>query len=191
MASVSPLAPVLDTPRLRLSLLEPGDAPRVREYFERNREHFSAWDPPRPDGFFSDAYWREKLERARPDLEADLAVRFWLVDRQALEGPVLGTVHFNRIVRGPFQCAGLGYSLDEASVGRGLMHEALRAALAWMFGPCGFHRIEANYRPENLRSARVLTALGFVIEGHARDYLWIDGAWRDHVLTSLTAHTER
>jgi ribosomal-protein-alanine N-acetyltransferase len=42
----------------------------------------------------------------------------------------------------------------------------------------------ANYRPENLRSARLLARLGFIQEGYARDYLFIDGAWRDHVLTA-------
>jgi ribosomal-protein-alanine N-acetyltransferase len=44
----------------------------------------------------------------------------------------------------------------------------------------------ANYRPENERSGRLLQRLGFAREGYARDYLFIDGAWRDHVLTSLT-----
>jgi ribosomal-protein-alanine N-acetyltransferase len=29
-----------------------------------------------------------------------------------------------------------------------------------------------------------LRALGFTVEGYARDYLFIDGAWRDHVLTA-------
>jgi ribosomal-protein-alanine N-acetyltransferase len=44
----------------------------------------------------------------------------------------------------------------------------------------------ANYRPQNERSARLLERLGFTREGLAKDYLFIDGAWRDHVLTSLT-----
>jgi ribosomal-protein-alanine N-acetyltransferase len=43
----------------------------------------------------------------------------------------------------------------------------------------------ANFRPENDRSRRLLQRLGFVEEGFARNYLFIDGAWRDHVLTSL------
>jgi ribosomal-protein-alanine N-acetyltransferase len=44
----------------------------------------------------------------------------------------------------------------------------------------------ANYRPENERSGILLERLGFVREGLAKDYLFIDGQWRDHVLTSLT-----
>jgi ribosomal-protein-alanine N-acetyltransferase len=37
-----------------------------------------------------------------------------------------------------------------------------------------------------VRSGRLLRALGFVVEGYARDYLQINGRWEDHILTSLT-----
>jgi len=43
----------------------------------------------------------------------------------------------------------------------------------------------ANYQPSNERSAEVLRKLGFSIEGFARDYLFLAGQWRDHVLTAL------
>ena len=183
-------SPILDTPRLRLSLLAPADAPRVRDFLERNREYFRPWEPPRPEGYLTEAYWRDKLTEAPGDLEADRSVRFFLLRREAPDGSVIGVVNFSRLVRGAFLCAGLGYSLDERVAGQGLMQEALRASLAWMLDAHGFHRIEANYRPENLRSGRVLAALGFVVEGYARDYLLVDGAWRDHVLTSLTRRAD-
>jgi ribosomal-protein-alanine N-acetyltransferase len=55
-----------------------------------------------------------------------------------------------------------------------------------MFSPrVNLHRVQAAFRPENLRSGRVLERLGFRSEGVAPDYLYIDGAWRDHVVTSL------
>jgi ribosomal-protein-alanine N-acetyltransferase len=190
MVTLSVREPILDTPRLRLSLLGPPDARRVREYLERNREHFGPWEPPRPENYLTDAYWEEKLAEALPNLEQDRSVRWFVLRREAPSGPVIGMVNFSRLVRGGFQCAGLGYSLDQAAVGHGYMQEALRVALAWMFDQQGFHRIEANYRPENLRSGRVLAALGFVIEGYARDYLMVDGDWRDHVLTSLTRRSD-
>ena len=44
----------------------------------------------------------------------------------------------------------------------------------------------ANYMPINERSGRLLRSLGFQVEGYARDYLYVGGAWRDHVLTALT-----
>ena len=72
---------------------------------------------------------------------------------------------------------------------RGLVGErvrALAAAIAYCFEEMKLHRIMANYMPTNERSARLLRKLGFVPEGFARDYLFLGGTWRDHVLTSLT-----
>jgi len=36
-----------------------------------------------------------------------------------------------------------------------------------------------------VRGAFLLQKLGFEVEGQAKDYLFLNGAWRDHVLTSL------
>jgi ribosomal-protein-alanine N-acetyltransferase len=100
--------------------------------------------------------------------------------------PILGTCNYTNIVRGPFQACHLGYQVARDREGQGLMAEALRATNAYAFETLRLHRIMANHRPENERSARLLERLGFAREGVAKDYLFIDGAWRDHVLTSLT-----
>ncbi|PIQ43755.1 MAG: hypothetical protein COV52_04750 [Gammaproteobacteria bacterium CG11_big_fil_rev_8_21_14_0_20_46_22] len=65
------------------------------------------------------------------------------------------------------------------------MSEALRAVIAFVFEEQKLHRLMANYRPENKRSEAVLSNLGFEKEGFAKAYLYLDGAWRDHVLTAL------
>jgi len=64
------------------------------------------------------------------------------------------------------------------------MREGLEAALTYVFQELGVHRVMAAYMPHNERSARLLRSLGFEAEGYAREYLHLDGAWRDHVLTS-------
>ena len=66
------------------------------------------------------------------------------------------------------------------------MYEAAKLAIHYALYELRLHRIMANYLPTNERSARLLRRLGFVVEGYARDYLYINGAWRDHILTSLT-----
>ena len=48
------------------------------------------------------------------------------------------------------------------------------------------HRIEANIRPENHASRRVVEKLGFREEGMRRRHLHIDGAWRDHLCYAVT-----
>ena len=100
---------------------------------------------------------------------------------------MVGSVGLSNLSRGPFQNCSLGYSLDADCQGRGLMHEALQAVIAEAFAPAiNLHRLQAAARPENDRSLAVLARLGFADEGLARNYLYIDGAWRDHRLFAIT-----
>jgi ribosomal-protein-alanine N-acetyltransferase len=48
------------------------------------------------------------------------------------------------------------------------------------------HRVEVNIRPENRASLRVAHKLGFRPEGVRKNYLHIDGAWRDHATFAVT-----
>ncbi len=178
--------PVLETERLILTIGAPEDAGRYAAFAIDNEEHLARWEPPRPEGYHTEAYWYRRLERIRDELWHDLSLRLAIFRRSDPEGPLLGHVNFSQIVRGGAQSCTLGYSLDRRVVGRGMMTEALGAAIPYVFEHLGLHRIQANYVPTNERSGRVLRRLGFVVEGYARDYLFIGGEWRDHVLTSLT-----
>jgi ribosomal-protein-alanine N-acetyltransferase len=55
------------------------------------------------------------------------------------------------------------------------------------FGQVGLHRLQADIRPENLPSQRLVERLGFRQEGRLRRYLDIDGDWRDHLAYALLA----
>ncbi len=180
MATIDP--PRLVTARLVLEVPEPETAPRVAAYFARNEEHLAPWEPPRPAGFTGEAFWRERLAKSRLELLDGQALRFFVFKGNE----VAGSVNFTQVARGPFQACYLGYSIDKALEGQGYMSEALRAAIRHVFETVRLHRIMANYLPENTRSGKLLEKLGFVVEGVARQYLFINGAWRDHVLTSLT-----
>jgi ribosomal-protein-alanine N-acetyltransferase len=178
--------PELHTGRLALRLARPGMEGAMASFLEENFEgHLDRWSPPVAPPFFTAAFWRERLAISVEEFHAGRAVRFVMQDKGSLEGPILGTCNYTNIVRGPFQACHLGYQIARSHEGRGLMTEALRATNAFVFESLRLHRIMANYRPENARSARVLERLGFAREGLARDFLFIDGAWRDHVLTSL------
>jgi ribosomal-protein-alanine N-acetyltransferase len=176
----------LRTPRLALRLARPGLEAAVVRFLEENYAgHLDRWSPPAGPAFFTEEFWRQKLRIAVDEFHHDRAVRFVLEPRDA-PGEVIGTINYTNIIRGPFQACHLGYQVAKDREGRGYMSEALRHANAFMFEERRLHRIMANYRPENERSARLLERLGFVREGIARDYLFIDGAWRDHVLTALS-----
>ncbi len=169
---------------LVLTLPSPRYAPAVLDYFVRNGEYLSPWSPPVPDSFFSEDFWTERLAKNRQELQLTRSLRLFLVGEK--QGEVLGACSFTDIVRGAFRSCHLGYSIDRQQQGRGVMTKVLRVAIPFVFEELRLHRIEANYMPTNERSGAVLRRLGFDVNGYARDYLFISGAWRDHVLTSLT-----
>jgi ribosomal-protein-alanine N-acetyltransferase len=173
--------PAIDTARLRLRHVEPTMALAHGEFMRRNRAHFAPWEPPRPADIESAEGWVAPLLTALDDFAADKVVRWAVFEPDS--GRMIGRVNFTGIVRGPFQSCTLGYQIDAQHEGRGLMREALEAAIGYMFDVKRLHRIEANYRPENLRSGALLMRLGFEQTGLAPRYLFIDGAWRDHVQT--------
>ncbi len=164
----------------------------MADYCRRNRGHLGPWEPARPLDYYSRSFWVRQLRAALDEFHAGQSVRTVLRLRQpgAAHGDlggerIIGVANLSQVVRGAFQSAVIGYSLDEELVGQGLMREALERILRYAFEDLQLHRVMAAYRPENDRSAAVLERLGFEKEGFARDYLFIDGAWRDHVLTSL------
>ncbi len=177
---------VVETPRLALVLPGPHRAAACAAHHHDNAAHLGPWAPPRAPGFHAPAAWAERLRAAHAAHAAGTALRSWIAWRDRPDGPLLGQASLEVIGRGTFLAANLGYGLAAGAEGQGIMTEALRALCAHAFGALGLHRIQANHMPENARSAAVLARLGFVVEGRARDYLYIDGAWRDHVLTSLT-----
>ena len=190
------LLPELHTERLTVRLARPGmQAAMARFLAENYPGHLDKWSPPAAPAFFTESFWRERLAIAVEEFQTGRAARFVLQLRGAgrgreapaeLSSPIVGTCNYTNIVRGPFQACHLGYQIARDREGLGLMAEALRATNAFVFDSMRLHRIMANHRPENERSARLLERLGFVREGLAKDYLFISGAWCDHVLTSLT-----
>jgi [ribosomal protein S5]-alanine N-acetyltransferase len=177
--------PSLVTDRLVLRLGTDADIPAILRFYAENGEFLKPWEPLRPPGFGSEAFWTARLATAREEYQRRRAIRFFLFERDP-DNEVSGTVSFTRFVGEPFHACNLGYSLARRAEGTGRMREALETAIAHVFEVHGVHRIQANYMPHNRRSGNLLRRLGFSVEGYARDYLRIDGRWEDHVLTSLT-----
>ncbi len=176
--------PSLSTARLHLLPAESAWARAMLDYQVRNREHFAPWEPTPGGMFYTELFWAMRMRQRELDWK-DSRGAFFLVMPEKEAGRVIGTVSLSNINRGVFQGCHLGYNIDHAHQGQGLMREAVEAVIAFAFGTLRLHRVQANYQPENERSAALLKRLGFQIEGHARDYLFLNGAWRDHVLTSL------
>ncbi len=174
---------ILSGQRLHLRYLLEQDAALAHDYVCRNRHHLAPWEPARDEAYYTLDKARERLLSNQKQIEAGLASLFAVIHNQQM----VGICHFSNIVRGAFQACHLGYAIDQRLQGHGYMQEALQLGIGYMFAEKGLHRIMANYLPENQRSGKLLQKLGFEREGYARDYLKINGVWRDHILTALIA----
>jgi len=175
----------LHTPRLVLLAPQASDGmvAAVHDYRRRNARHLAPWDPPMPADHLQPAVIQARLAEAAQAMAMNLAWRWWLTQPEAPQR-VIGSIALTGLERGPFQNAQLGYAIDATCQGQGLMHEALQAVIERVFRPdaLALHRLQAAVRPDNPRSVAVLERLGFEPIGLARHYLFIDGAWRDHLL---------
>jgi ribosomal-protein-alanine N-acetyltransferase len=104
-----------------------------------------------------------------------------------VEGRLAGQVTIDNVVRGALRSGYLGYWIDRAVAGRGMASLAVALVCDHAFGPVGLHRLQADIRPENLPSQRLVERLGFQQEGRLRRLLDIDGDWRDHLTYALLA----
>jgi [ribosomal protein S5]-alanine N-acetyltransferase len=97
------------------------------------------------------------------------------------DGRLAGQVTIGNVVRGAFDSAYVGYWVDGRLAGRGITPTAVALLVDHCFRAVGLHRVEANVRPENEASLRVVRKLGFRQEALHSRYLHIDGDWRDHL----------
>jgi [ribosomal protein S5]-alanine N-acetyltransferase len=151
-----------------------------------NEQWLTPWEPSSPVPWtprHTPAAYRSMRRmldrRARQGVSVPLAIR--------VDGRLAGQVTLDNIVRGAMRSAHLGYWIDQAVSGRGLATLAVALVCDHAFGEVGLHRLQADIRPENLRSQRLVERLGFRQEGLLRRYLDIDGDWRDHLSYSLLA----
>ncbi|MES2161830.1 MAG: GNAT family N-acetyltransferase [Pseudomonadota bacterium] len=173
----------LITERLVLQTPTIEDSAGVLAYRVSNRAHLHAWEPERPEQFYTLQAVESRLRKMASEV-AEKSALYWLI-LAAGSAEVIGECSFTNIIQGPFQACHLGFSLGSGHQGRGYMLEALEAAIPHAFETYGLHRIMANFQPNNQRSEKLLSRLGFEREGLAKEYLKINGQWADHVLTSL------
>ena len=75
--------------------------------------------------------------------------------------------------------ASIGYWLDSAHEGRGIMTEACRAVITHLFRELELHRVEIRCAAENARSAAIPKRLGFTLEGTLREAQWAGDRYHD------------
>ncbi|WP_425567503.1 GNAT family N-acetyltransferase [Salinactinospora qingdaonensis] len=161
------------------------DASALRETRARNVEWLRPWEPTHPEmpmPTTSIAPYLAMVSAIRREARHGIAMP-WAV---TYHGRFAGQLTVGAITWGSARSAQVGYWVDSACAGRGVIPTAVALAIDHAFFTVGLHRIEANIRPENQASRKVVQKLGFSEEGIRRRQLHIDGAWRDHICYALT-----
>ena len=90
----------------------------------------------------------------------------WAIERKEVSG-VIGSIAVVKLDE-ETESAEIGYCLSRAFWGRGIMPEALRAVMDYLFDTVGLNRIAAYHDANNPKSGRVMVKAGMKREGILR-----------------------
>ena len=174
---------LISTPRLSLLLPSPHHASGMVNFLCRNRQHFKQTFPARTE-HYTEKFWQLVFTHSKTLADNQQSL-YLLLTLNNQPNNIIGNIVFDGIIRGALQAGYLGFKIGKNYEHQGFMCEALDAVINLLFSDWNIHRIMANYRKGNGESEKLLRKLGFQQEGIAKDYLHINGKWRDHILTSL------
>jgi len=130
------------------------------------------------------------LQNARGAATADVDNRRDYVIMR--DGQIAGDLGISGIIRWPMHCANVGLFVDAELRGEGIGRAAIDLACELAFGELELHRLEAGAQPSNVASLGMLRRARFTEIGLAPRFLFVDGAWRDHILfQKLAPNSER
>lgn len=172
--------PVLTTHRLVMRELSLADAPTLSAMRSDDRvmRHIG-----RPRATcVEDAI--KLLERMAKDRSANEGIAWGLT----LSGDdmLIGTIGYHHL-KLEHHRGEIGYMLGFDHWGKGLMGEALNAAVACGFDRFRFHSIEAVTDPRNAASNKLLDRHGFVREGLLKENFYWNGEFQDSAVWSKLA----
>ncbi len=146
-------------------------------------EFLQPWEPTWSRRSLTRSAFHRRLKDQSRERESGDAFSFFLIRQE--DEALLGGITISGIIESRCQSGTLGYWIGFPHARQGYMSEALGAVLGYGFRELGLNRLEAACIPTNTASRRLLESHGFQVEGLARNYLRINGCWRDHVLYSL------
>lgn len=148
-----------------------------------SRDFLTPWEPTWPYDALTRSAFRRRLRAYKAEIRQGTSFSF-LVFRVS-DHALLGGVTVSNLRRGVAQSASLGYWIGARHSRQGYMTDALARVLQFAFNDLGLHRVEAACLPHNAASMSLLAKCGFREEGHAREYLRINGRWQDHLLFAI------
>jgi ribosomal-protein-serine acetyltransferase len=166
-------------PGIEMRLLATGDAKTLYAVADRNRVRLRRWLP-----------W---VDQTRSAEDVRLFILRVLDQYHANLGPQTG-VWVHGVLSGSVGChpidwanrnCSIGYWLDEAQEGKGVITRCCASLLDYLFLELGLHRVEIRCGTGNTRSCAIPERLGFMREGVARGAEWVSDRWVDLVVWGM------
>lgn len=177
---MSVVIPELQEGRVRIRGIRMKDAKALERELMLNRAWLRQWEATSPQQFLSfdvKAGIRNLLAHAKVGSGIPFVIE--------IDGEFAGQLNISGIVHGSLSSAQLGYWISERFAGQGFTPTAVALATDYCFQQVSLHRMEICIRPENTSSLRIVDKLGFRYEGLRRNYIHINGQWRDHFSFAL------
>jgi ribosomal-protein-alanine N-acetyltransferase len=165
-ASETRSQPTLQTERLVLRPFEAGDAVRLSELAGKHRIADTTVSIPHP---YSPDQALDDIHKYTEEFLHGTGAFFAIALRESPQ-ELIGGILIKTIER-PHEQGELGYWIDEAHTGRGLVTEAAHAVLDYGFNVEGLNRICAYHMVRNDASGNVLARLGMRQEGRLRQMI--------------------
>jgi ribosomal-protein-serine acetyltransferase len=163
--------PVADGIELRR--VSSANCPELYAAIDRNRARLRTWLP-----WVTDTFQLSDLIEFVRQREIDNAARVSLTTNIWCHGELCGAIGLHAIDQRDRNTS-IGYWLDQAYQGRGIMTRACRAIVTEGFRQYGLHRIEIRCATGNGKSSAIPRRLGFVEEGILREAEWLYDHWVD------------
>jgi ribosomal-protein-serine acetyltransferase len=166
-------------PGIEMKQFEPDDAEIVFAVVQRNRGHLREWLP-WVDHTHSPEDIRQFISRVQAQFDAN-------------QGPNSG-IWVHGVLAGNLGChpidwahrsASIGYWIDAAQQGKGLITRCSLVLLDYLFDEMGLHRVEIRCGTGNTRSCAIPERLGFTREGLVREAEWVNDRWVDLVVWGM------
>ena len=164
-----------------LRIIRTKDAKRIEQLVLGNREWLRPWEATNPHGPMSFDF-KSSIRSLLRQLESNDGIPFVIMYRDE----IVGQLNVANILHGSVSSCVIGYWIAPEVAGLGITPTAVALAMDYMFNAVGIHRVEIDIRPENGASIRVVQKLGLRYEGLKKNYIHINGDWRDHYVFALT-----
>lgn len=171
---------IIEADRVYLRYPQMSDWKGWAEIRQQSRQHLTPWEPLWSHNTLTKTSFRARLRQYARDAKDDDGHAFLIFRKE--DNQIVGSITLSNIRRGVSQTGTIGYWTGHPFVRMGYMCEAISTLLPELFDVFGLRRIEAACLLENVPSASLLEKVGFTREGHARQYLCINGVWQDHLL---------